>query len=183
MRNVLMLFLLFLFCHCNETKTKLKDDYPDPFKVTVNSSIVGENRFKLIIDVVVLKNDKFQLYYKEYNIAEFSANKMTEVFVNGSTNSQKIIFSIPSNETPTHLRLDFGANYSQEVIKFNNMVLRYGNKEYEFDNEKFAQLFKSNKYTSFDEFSKKIKNKVISERYDPHYISINLEEIIFQLLE
>lgn len=183
MRSVVVIYIIFLSLACKQTKPKINSDDPNPFEVTINDSIAPEENFKVIINGVVSKNDKFQLYYKDHNNAVFSAERMIEVVVIGKPERQTITFTLPSEIIPTHFRLDFGTNYSQDIVLLDDIILRNGRKEYEFDNEKFIQLFKGNKYTEFNVGSKQVQNQVIDGEYDPHYISINLEEIIFKLLD
>lgn len=184
MKKLFLIFLLLLeLLSCKNNEKKLDGIVPDNFGVIFNDSIIGEDRFKIIVNAVVQENDKFQLYYKDNQYNEFSTERMIESIVNGNNKPQEIVYTLAPEIIPTHFRLDFGTNYSQKPIKLNFITIRYGNNEYIFDNEKFAQLFKGNRYTKFKVGSKEIHSKVINNSYDPHYISINLEEITFELIE
>ncbi|MEH6679586.1 MAG: hypothetical protein V7724_03520 [Sediminicola sp.] len=155
----------------------------DSYGITVNKSIKGEERFKIIIDAVVLQNDKFQLYFKDSFQNEFSPDKMIEASVTGGQKPQKIVYTFSPEVVPTQIRLDFGINYSQRPIKVNYILIRYGRKEFIFDKEKFAQLFKGNIFTEFIIESYEIRGKIIEDSYDPHFTSVDLDEIMFQLME
>lgn len=183
MNKILLLFAVFIAIGCKDRKSVSHDLLPVDFGITINDHIIAEDHFKVIVNAVVLKDDKFQLYYKDHDSNQFTSDKMIEVVIKGKNKAQNITYNLPPETIPTHFRLDFGVNFSQMPIKFHSILIRYGNREYTFDKEQFAQLFKGNQYTRFNVKTSEIQNKVKNNSYDPHFVSINIEEIIFQLMK
>ncbi|QFZ54434.1 hypothetical protein FEZ18_06310 [Oceanihabitans sp. IOP_32] len=174
-------FVAFFACKSEKKKTQILETEDDT--IVVNNEIEGNQYFEVILDAVVKKDDKFHLFYKDFNSKEYSSKRVLEVIVKGSENSQKLVFSIPEGIIPNGLRLDFGVNYSQEPITLNNLKITYNNKEFYFNDGKFEQLFKPNKYIIYNEKDKLITTQPINGSYDPNFVSINIEDIVFSMLD
>lgn len=175
--------MTFFFFSCKEIKNTEEIKNDNYYDIVVNEDIEDVTaEFKVIIDAVVLKNDKFQLYYNNSENNKFSSNGMSECLIRGNTLSQKIIFTIDSDVLPKNLRIDFGINFNQKPIILNTVAIRYENKEFNFDRDKFIQLFKGNRFTSFNPETGKMTNIEINKSYDPFYTSIDLEEIFYELM-
>lgn len=181
MRKILPIIFLFLLVTC---KSKNKETPPpQESSILINNKIDRNFHFKVIMDVVVKKDDKFHLFYKDLNTNEYSPDRVLEKSIKGSEKIQTIIFSIPEQVIPSGLRIDFGTNYSQESITLENLKIRYDNKEFHFNENKFEQLFRPNKFVVYDENTKLITTKPVQEQYDPNFVSINLEDIVFSMLD
>ncbi|MDA9334940.1 hypothetical protein N9Q89_02140 [Flavobacteriaceae bacterium] len=179
MKFFLQIIILVLLVTCK---------YKNPKTDIHESSIIGnkidrEFQFEVIMDVVVKKNDKFHLFYKDLNAKDYSANRVLEKKINGIDQIQTIIFLIPAEVIPTGLRIDFGINYSQEPIALLGFKIRYDKNEFDFNENKFEQLFRPNKFVNYNEKTKLITTTSIQGQYDPNFESINLEEIVFSMLD
>lgn len=179
---ILVISFVFLVSCKSETKNKQIIETNDT-TIIINNENEGNLYFEVILDAVVKKDDKFHLFYKDFNNNGYSSDRVLEKIVKGSENNQLIIFSIPEEVIPNGLRLDLGVNFSQEPIIFNNLKIRYDNKEFSFNHGKFPQLFKPNKFVIYNEKDKLIYTQPINGSYDPNFVSINLEDIVFSLLD
>ncbi|EGV43072.1 hypothetical protein BZARG_1632 [Bizionia argentinensis JUB59] len=180
------LFLFFCFVSiisCKSDKKEEQKTIPIDNTITTNTEIDGKMYFEIIMDAVVLKDDKFHVFYKDFNDGGFSGERVIEALVKGNVNNQQIIFAIPEEIIPNGLRLDFGVNYGQEPIKLNSLKIRFDKREFQFNDGKFEQLFKPNKFVIYGEKDKEIITEPIDGLYDPNFVSINLEDIIFSLMD
>lgn len=182
MKQLILLFCFFFIIACKFQNKNVKTVENEDSEIIINNKIKGNQYFEVILDVIVKKDDKFHLFYKDFNNNGYSSERVSESIVQGGESNQKILFSIPEGIVPNGLRLDFGVNYEQEPIIFNNLTIRYFNKEFYFKN-KFAQLFKPNKFASYNEIDKLIITKPIDGNYDPNFVSISLEDITFPLID
>lgn len=169
---------------CVRTKETKKTNVSEPqIAIVVNYEAPSYNFFEVEMDVIVKKNDKFHLFYKDFNDNGYSSTRVLEQMIKGKEHAQKIVFSIPEGVIPSGLRIDFGMNYSQLPITLNSLKIRYDRKEFYFNEEMFVQLFRPNKFTYYSKKNKTITSNPINGKYDPNYSSINLEEIVFSLIE
>lgn len=182
MKKIILLICFAAFVSCKLDK-KEEQIMPDKNLIITNNDIDGKLYFEVIMDVVVLKDDKFHLFYKDFNDNGYSDQRVIEAVVKGSEDNQQIVYAIPEEIMPIGLRLDFGINYNQEPIKLNKLKLRFDKKEFEFNDGKFEQLFRPNKFVSYDVENHKIVAEPIDGFYDPNFVSINLEDIVFSLID
>jgi len=183
MERLFLIICLITAISCKPEKKVEKENIPVDSTITTNMKTEGEMYFEIIMDVVVLKDDKFHVFYKDFNDKGFSDERVVEAIVEGNKNSQKIVFAIPEGIIPVGLRIDFGSNYGQEPIKLNKLKIRFDRNEFDFNDGKFEQLFKPNKFVFYDERSKEIIAEPIDGVYDPNFVSINIEDIIFLLMD
>jgi hypothetical protein len=184
MRKFILTVGVLVIIACVKNKETKKTEETDPqITVVTNHEASGNYYFEVEMDVVVEKNDKFHLFYKDFNDSGYSSIRVLEQMIRGRENSQKVVFSIPEGVIPIGLRIDVGMNYSQSPIILNSLKIRYDRKEFYFNEEMFIQLFRPNKFTYYSKQNKTITTQPIDGKFDPHYISINLEEIIFSLLD
>lgn len=178
------IFLVFLVSSIScITDKKEEQKAADKNAIITNNDIDGKMYFEVIMDVVAIKDDKFHVFYKDFNDNNYSDKRVIEAVVKGSNEMQQIVFAIPEEIIPDGLRLDFGINYSQGPIYLKNLKIRFDKNEFEFSDGKFEQLFKPNKYTSYDVENRNIITKPIDGAYDPNFVSINLEDIVFSLID
>jgi hypothetical protein len=108
----------------------------------VKTEVVDKN-FQVTLDVVVKKNDDFALYYTQDGTSDFKDAPIW-IGVKGSEASQKVVFSLPEDVIPTHLRIDFGMNKDQEPIALNNYKMTYAGKSFEAPGAMFFKYFRPN---------------------------------------
>lgn len=126
---ILSLLILISFVSCKEGEQKTEE------KVAEESKI--DNLFTITLNATVLKDDSFQLFYREASSLEFSQEKSLFVEFKGSEMPQDIVFKLPEDVIPEFIRLDFGVNKEQSPIKINSFKLNYLDKSFETKGAEF----------------------------------------------
>ncbi|MHA7942474.1 hypothetical protein ACJOV8_005345 [Formosa sp. 3Alg 14/1] len=183
MRLLIILITLISFFSCKSEKKSSKDIEANDHQFVINNEVEGHLFYEIILDVVVKKDDKFHVFYKDFNNSGYAPERALMNEVKGSEDVQSIVFKIPEEIIPNGLRIDFGVNYSQEPIVLKNLKIRYDKKEFYFDDGKFEQLFKPSKYASYNNTAKLIVTQPIDGAYDPNFVSVNIEGIVFPMLD
>lgn len=178
---VFYVLLIITTSSCKEKKNRtLRDKQAN---VITNNISKEDGAFEIIIKAKILENDKFHIFYRDYNNNEFSSKRVVEALIQGQDTVQEVHFKIPEGIVPVFLRIDFGTNFEQKEIALEDIKLIYGSNSYVFDNERFSQMFRPNKYVEYDEKSEIIETRSLNGMYDPNFISINLEEVVFSLID
>ncbi len=81
--------------------------------------------FKMSIDAIVQQDDSLCVYYTTDGSINFSQQSLVWAQVKGSTESQKIVFELPSNVFPSQLRIDLGKNQRQSPMRLEKVWLSY----------------------------------------------------------
>jgi hypothetical protein len=123
------------------TISSCKDDKKESDK-KVNK--VEDKSFNIIMDVVVTKDDNFQIYYNEDGSDNYTGDKYVNVDVKGKPESQEIVFKLPEDAMPASLRFDVGSNKEQGEIKINAFKMKYFDKVFEAKDTLFFQYFGNN---------------------------------------
>lgn len=111
----LVLFLTITTISCKNETDNQKQESKDTQQVS--------DSFIVTLDVVAKKNDDFCLLYSEDGSINFKEGVWQAI--KGSDNSQKVVFTLPSNVKPTQFRIDFGMNKEQEEVIFNSFTMEY----------------------------------------------------------
>ena len=104
---------------------------------------VVDNNFQVTLDIIVKKNDDFALFYTEDGTADFKEAPIW-IGVKGNEALQKVVFNLPKNTIPTHLRIDFGINKDQEPMTIINYKMTYAGKTFETPGASFFRYFRPN---------------------------------------
>jgi hypothetical protein len=111
-------FLVLLSCKNEQSNTaKEVEDAPK------------SDLYQVILNVKVLNDDSFQIFYKYENEAPFLEENSKWVEFKGSQDAQDIIFTLPANEIPSFFRIDFGVNNKQAPIEFFSLTFDYQGKK------------------------------------------------------
>lgn len=181
MSRILIVFCFLAFISCKMDTKEDKSTAIDE-NVSERKNLEGNDFFQLEMDAVILKNDKFELFYKEYNDEEFSEERVITVTVNGSSDTQKLVFDLPAGILPNELRLDVGEDPNQEAISLNSLKIGFDQKEYLINSAKFVEVFEPNKYVIYNETDQKILTKKMDDVYDPFFIANDLDPIVYHLM-
>ena len=156
----LLLTITFLACK-NEEKAEVKEVKKDFYKLTLNA--------------VVKKDDTFQVYFKDSNDdkAPFEEVNSIRVDLKGSESAQNIVFDLPADVFPTHLRVDFGSNKEQGEIVVNEFKVEFQDKKFVVKGADFFDYFIAEKtFVSFDKATSTAKPIVTEDgSYDPMFFS------------
>lgn len=99
--------------------------------------------FKVILEVVVKKDDDFSLYYTTDGTTDFTKIIPIWLGVKGNENIQKVVYSLPEKILPTQLRLDFGMKQDQEDIVLKSVTLDYFGKKRTFIGPELGNFFRA----------------------------------------
>ena len=127
-----------------------------------------DNSFTITVDMIVKKDDSFQIYYMEDVNEGVNPKNYVDVAVKGSDKSQEVVFKLPEDVVPANIRFDLGGNKEQEPIKINSFKMSYFDKKFEAKNEAFDFFFGYNTQVTFDKTTSTATMKTSgSEDYDP----------------
>lgn len=175
MKKILFLLAFIVFFGCK--KGKRNDQIFD------SGLSESKDKLELIIEVVVPRDDVFEMYYHEPEEKTFSSKNYVFARVTGSNEAQKINFAIPDNIYPERLRIDLGKNQDQGEMTFIGARLEFGEKSYVFSNDEIESQFKPSKFMLFDPKTRKVKTQRINNRYDPYFYTMKVNGIVDYLLE
>lgn len=155
---VLML-VMFVFVNC---KNKKPIDF---LEVVTPQPILSEVR--IVLDMIVPKDDMFQIFYTVDGSSNFNEEMSVSVNVTGSQESQEIVFEFPEDVIITRFRIDVGENTSQGPMKINKFTIHHFAKSFEAIGAEFFNYFNPTDEIEIDRENSIIKAKKIGDSYDP----------------
>lgn len=96
---------------------------------------------KIVLDVIVPMDDKFQIFYKQDGTNNFNEEESEKAIIKGSNISQLISFYFPNNVKITNLRIDPGENPNQGEIKINSIEIIKKEKKIKIQNKELLDFF------------------------------------------
>lgn len=130
------------------------------------------NVFTVSLNVIVLEDDSFQVYYKNDEESNFEEKNSIFVEFKGGSQPQDIVFNLPQDELPNYLRLDFGTNKQQKEITINSFKIEVYGKTFEVNGKEFFNYFYANELVKIDKENSKLTPLTSSEgNYDPIFTS------------
>jgi hypothetical protein len=158
------LLLLFILGSCKIDK---KEENQEALPQTESPKLLN-SKVKLTFDMVVPKDDLFQVYYTEDGTANCSDDQSVKTLVKGSDVSQKIVFYFPEDVAITYLRFDPGENKDQGTMKANSFTYEYFGKKIEASGSDFFNYFGSpTEQITVDTKTGTITPSGKGEKYDP----------------
>lgn len=137
-----------------ETETAAKPEANDFFKITMN--------------MVVPKDDHFQIYYNEDGSDLYPADKFVDVEIKGSETAQDIVFKLPNEAVPASLRFDLGSNKDQGAVKIDGLKMQYYDKTFTAPGTNFYFYFGNNEQIDYDREKAVATPKILANQiYDP----------------
>lgn len=171
MRKIFLLISLLAF-----TIFSCKDESKDVEKVESKPQT-----FDVTLNMVVPKDDKFQLFYTDESVVDFDEKKSIWIDVKGSDSPQDIIFQLPPDEIPSNIRIDLGTNETQSPMKLNSFEMSYFSKSFTLKDSLILSHFVIGEQLMYDKKTSILTpNKGKAEVYDPllYPQSIIKDEII-----
>jgi hypothetical protein len=137
-----------------------------------------DNTFYITFNLVVPKDDNFQVYYNEDGSDSFPPENYVDLAIKGSEKPQEIVFKLPENALPASLRFDLGNNKEQGEIKINDFKMKYLDKVFLAKDVSFINYFWSNEQIEYIKDKAIAKSKPIDNQpYDPIFIATELLKI------
>lgn len=163
MKKIVLLSVIvvttFISCKNNEVSEK----------ENLSTEVKQDSVFTITLNATVLKDDSFQVYYKNGETSKYEeANSLFTEF-KGSDKPQDIVFRLPEGIIPDYLRMDFGVNKEQTEVKINNFKMSYFGKEFQTSNisEFFKLILIEPKTATFDIEKGIIRPLTAVDNHDP----------------
>lgn len=161
MKKIVLVMLVLAMVSCKDEKSST-DKIPE-----VNLP-VGNEFFRVTLDVVAEKDDSFHVYYIEDSSQNFTEENSVWTEFKGSASAQKLNFDFPANVVPTQLRVDFGVNKDQGAVKINGIEMTYFDKTATIAGDQISTFFRPNEEnTELDAQTHQIKVK--DSKRNPYY--------------
>lgn len=113
-------------------------------KETTEPSVVEDSvkqNFSVEIDATAEAKDDFAVYFTEDGTNNFSGEKTAWRGIAGGATTEKLVFDLPEEITPTLIRLDFGMNKEQGDIIIENVKMDFGGNSFSFKGSDFFNYF------------------------------------------
>lgn len=138
-----ILIIAIVLLSCKDDKNKIS-------KEESNTKIEANNFFKVSLDLIVLKDDNFHLYYTEDGTINFNEKQSIWMPIIGSEKTQEVVYKLPEDVVPTHIRLDFGyaKNESQSDVILKSFKMNYFDKSFQVNDSKIFDYFSPNELST-----------------------------------
>ena len=127
------------------------------------SNTLNKGEFNISLEIRILNDDRISVYYIEEEAMEYQEEKSVSLQVNGSPNTQTVMFSLP--ELPIRFRIDLGEVGFLEEVVIKEIRLNYLGKTVHIDQNVLHRFFKENIYAKSTQNG--YKRMYVSGRYDP----------------
>lgn len=134
MKKLVVLFAALAIVSCKDEKAA----QPEAAKPA------EEQNFKVVLDVVMKKDDALHIYYTEDGSINFTEENSVWAEVKGAETSQKVTFNLPEEVIPSQLRIDFGWAKDQGEIVINSCEFKYYGKSWMVPGADFFKYFRPN---------------------------------------
>jgi hypothetical protein len=173
MKKIVIVLLVLLCFSCKDKKDgentntdKISKEVDEPKKVE------PEDTFKILMDVKVLEDDKFDVFYVgDSPEGSFDSKKRVDGYVKGGNEFQLLTVKLPKGILPYKLRIDLGDNINKHEtnIEVRSFKLQFNNRTIELDNAALDSLFSPNIY--LQKIDNGYSRKIIDGKYDPFLIA------------
>jgi hypothetical protein len=138
MKKIVLLSLVFVttFVSCKNNEVSKNESVATEGSAEVKQDTV----FTITLNATVLKDDSFQVYYKNDEMANYEEVNSLFTEFKGSDKPQDIVFRLPDGIIPDYIRMDFGVNKEQTEVKINSYKMSYFGKEFKTNNP--SEFFK-----------------------------------------
>ena len=131
----------------------------------------GEDyQFRIRLEIIVTKNDTFQIYYLTKNQKEFVEKLSVKVPIKGNIKEQFIEFCLPAE--PTDLRIDFSKNTINNELKIQSALFENQDNQTFILGNMFHLYFRGNEYVKYNnEASSYDFQQIPNKTYKPSIIA------------
>lgn len=134
---------------------------------------VRDNILKVVMEVKVLEDDTFQLFYfEDASQDSFEVEKRISVPVSGSDDFQSLEFELPAHVIPSKLRMDVGEKGLQTPVEIKDITLEYNTNYIQIESPVFDRFFQTNIY--LEKSKNMLMRKEVDGRSDPFFVSTAL---------
>lgn len=138
MKKIVLLSLIFVttFVSCKNNEVSEKESVSTEGSAEVKQDTV----FTITLNATVLKDDSFQVYYKNDEMGKYEEVNSLFTEFKGSDKPQDIVFRLPDGVIPDYIRMDFGVNKEQTEVKVNSFKMSYFGKVFQANASEFFKL-------------------------------------------
>lgn len=156
MKSKILVITLITFGFLSSCKGEKENNIGEKETITVESK---NEYFSVEMNVITPKEDNFAVYYTEDATTNFNSEKVVWSGVLGQDQSQKIVFNLPTEAIPTHIRFDLGLNKEQGDVILEKFKLDFYGNTFEAKGSDFLKYFIENELvkTEIDEVKGTIK--------------------------
>lgn len=142
MKKIVTLILALSLFSCKEDSKEEKVD-----KNVENESVIDKSLMRVSFNLIAEKDDKACLFYTEDGTINFEDKKTVWADIKGSSSESEIVFTLPKDVLPTHLRIDLGRgkNPEQKYIDIKGFKISYFDKEFVAKDSTVFNYFYPNK--------------------------------------
>tara|TARA_R110002049_G_scaffold291474_3_gene475424 strand:+ start:1652 stop:2197 length:546 start_codon:yes stop_codon:yes gene_type:complete len=143
---------------------------------------LAEDTVYLQVNITIQKNDIFRVYYIPEGKDSFNDQGYIEQKIIGSNEPQYFVFKFPKGTYLKKIRLDISESRQNQYFSIHLVKFLFENKCFEIT-ENFSYFFKGNKFI-FGESNElyNYRTKDLDNKYDPHFLSKNLINVMDYLL-
>ncbi len=167
MKKIILLSLVVVatFVSCKKNEGSEKENLSAKDSTEVKQDTV----FTITLNATVLKDDSFQVYFKNGETGKYEEVNSLFTEFKGSDKPQDIVFRLPDGVIPDYIRMDFGVNKEQTEVKVNSFKMSYFGKEFKTNtaSEFFKLILVEPKTATIDAENGIIKPLTIGEVHDP----------------
>lgn len=158
-KHIYLVFLLCLIACKNEKGNTLE-----------KNKEAKEDVFTVLMNVKVLEDDKFQLFYIDDSPqGKYKIDERIVIPITGSNEFQIVEFALPHKLLPSKFRIDVGEKGFETLIEIREVKLKFNDNLIEINSKVFSRFFQPNIYI------KKVDNGYlrtkIDGRCDPFFVS------------
>ena len=166
----LIFSMLLILVSCTEKKKK----------ELINNS--EEDTVYILMNILIKKDDILRVYYIPEGKESFEDNIYLESKIIGSEHFQIVKFKFPQSIYLNKIRLDIGEIKQEQSFTINNISFLFEEKCFLIEKD-FEYFFKANRFIVENKLKKNsYYTKGVENRYDPHFMSRNLIDIMDFLL-
>ncbi|TPD71955.1 hypothetical protein [Flavobacterium microcysteis] len=153
------------------------------FLISCNNEISQKNiEVKIIMEVKVRKDDKFQLFYSNSFFESYNEKQSSIVKVIGRDDFQEVELKIMKGFIPKRIRIDLGDNQQQSPIIINKITITNNNISKIYEGSEILEMFEFNEYIVYDNQNHSATLLKNEKNYDPYLISKNLDSVFQEIL-
>ncbi|MCW1146903.1 hypothetical protein [Flavobacterium lacisediminis] len=145
MKKIFVLLLCISMFSCKNETEESKSTISTTENTPVES--VDKTLVRVAFNIVAEKDDKACLFYTEDGTINFDDKKTVWADIKGSTQAQEVVFNLPKEVLPTHIRIDLGRGKNPEQLYYDikGFKVTYLDKEFSAQGNDVFNYFYPNK--------------------------------------
>ncbi|MFC3876185.1 hypothetical protein [Winogradskyella maritima] len=167
-----MFFIFLVLTSCVNSKETKIDDTNNSEPTSSEKEISNDKNFEIEVKMRSYEDENITLFYtSSYPEEKFNGDKVISKNIDGRDSFQTIMFSLPENEIPFSIRLDFGNTVRKNIgdVDLEYIKMSYSGKAISIIQDSFPRYFQHNGFMKYTESG--YSRFVVDGNYDPFIIS------------